>query len=236
MSRRGFLACLLGAALLVAGCGGDGATGGSASLWITRDRGADVVRTTTVDAGVTAMQALDREADVETRYGGRFVHSVDGLEGSLSDQRDWFWFVNGIEGDRSATDYRLRPGDVLWWDLRSWGTRMREPVVVGAFPEPFLHGFAGRRRPAAVRYEAPRLAPAARAVARLIRAESVAPAGAAVPADANVFVLAEGRRRFEAEPRSSGAGAGDPVRFVFAGDGRRLARNPAMYRYRYRVP
>ena len=29
---------------------------------------------------------------------------------------------------------------------------MREPVVVGAFPEPFLHGYAGKVRPVAIRY------------------------------------------------------------------------------------
>ena len=236
MSRERLLVWLAAAVVLVAGCGGEAATSGSASLWVTRDRGTEVLLTTSVGAGLTAMQALDREADVETRYGGRFVHAVDGLEGSLAAQRDWFWFVNGIEGDRSATEYRLRPGDVLWWDLRSWRGRMRQPVVVGAFPEPFLHGFGGRRRPAAVRYEAPRLAAGARAIARRIRADSVAPASTAVAEDANLFLVTTGRPRFAAEPRSTAAAAGDPVRFLFAGDARRLAREPGMYRFRYSVP
>ena len=35
-----------------------------------------------------------------TRYGGRFLQSIDGIYGSLTGQRDWFFFVNGIEGDR----------------------------------------------------------------------------------------------------------------------------------------
>ena len=92
-------------------------------------------------------------ADVDDAYGGRFVQSIDGVEGDVSKQRDWFWFLNGIEADRSAADYRLRPGDVEWWDFRSWRGEMREPVVVGAFPEPFLHGYGGPPRPVAVRYE-----------------------------------------------------------------------------------
>ena len=66
-------------------------------------------------------------------------------------QRDWFWFVNGIEGDRSAAEYRAAAGDVAWWDYRAWARAERAPVVVGAFPEPFLHGWNGEARPAAVR-------------------------------------------------------------------------------------
>jgi hypothetical protein len=32
--------------------------------------------------------------------------------------------------------------DVLWWDYRHWtGATMHIPVVLGAYPEPFLHGF-----------------------------------------------------------------------------------------------
>ena len=73
------------------------------------------------------------------------MQSIEGVEGDVSKQRDWFWFLNGIEADQSAADYRLRPGDVEWWDFRSWQDEMREPVVVGAFPEPFLHGYGGRR-------------------------------------------------------------------------------------------
>ena len=233
MSARAAALCSL--VFLLAGCGGEEGNG-RASLWVTRDRGAEVLLVREVPAALTAMQALDREADIETRYGGRFVHAVDGLEGSLSAQRDWFWFVNGIEGDRSATEYRLRAGDVVWWDLRSWRGRMRESVVVGAFPEPFVHGFGGRRRHAAVRYQAARLAAGARAIARVIGADSVAPARIVARRDANVFLVANGPPRFFAEPRSPAGAAGDPVRFVFAGDARRLAREPGTYRYRYRVP
>ena len=93
------------------------------------------------------MRALAAEADVETRYGGRYVQSVNGIEGSLGEQRDWFWFVNGYEGDRSAASYRLRDGDVAWLDYRAWEREGEARVVVGAFPEPFLHGYEGKTRP-----------------------------------------------------------------------------------------
>jgi hypothetical protein len=103
-----------------------------------------------VPAGLNAIAALDKEADVETRYGGRFIQSVNGIEGSLTEQRDWFYFVNGIEPDVGGAEVKLRPGDVVWWDYREWGGEEEPPVVVGAFPEPFLHGWDGKRRPAEV--------------------------------------------------------------------------------------
>lgn len=125
-------------ALAVTGCGGE-SEHGTATLWVTRDRGTQLVYSGTVPAGLTAMQALDRKLDITTRYGGRFVQSIHGVEGSLTNRRDWFYFVNGIEGDRSAAEVKLRNGDVEWWDYRSWqGSAMSVPLVVGAYPQPFL--------------------------------------------------------------------------------------------------
>jgi hypothetical protein len=230
------LAVLALAGLVAAGCGGGSGREGKAALWVTRDRGAHALLIRTVAAGQTAMQALEDEAEVETRYGGRFVQSIDGVEGSVSARRDWFYFVNGFEGDRSAAEYRLRPGDVEWWDFRSWAGRMQEPVVVGAFPEPFLHGYGGRRRPAAVRYTARSLLAGARAIARAIRAVSLAHASTPVARDANLFLVVSGRPRLVAAPRFSGFRAGDPVKFTFAGNARRLARHPELVRRRYRWP
>ena len=100
MIRRALSALVV--LVLLAGCGGAGGEEGTAQLWVTRDRGAELLVEAEVDAGQTLMRALAAEAEVETRYGGRYVQSVNGIEGSLDDQRDWFWFVNGYEGDRSA--------------------------------------------------------------------------------------------------------------------------------------
>jgi hypothetical protein len=128
-------------ALALTGCGGE-RTSGRATLWVTREAGARVLYTGRVPAGLNAIQALERARKVTTRYGGRYVQSIDGVAGSLSSQHDWFLFVNGIESDTGGADVRLRPGDVEWWDYRSWaGSGMTVPVVAGAFPEPFLHGF-----------------------------------------------------------------------------------------------
>jgi hypothetical protein len=216
------LAALLLALGLLAGCGEESTGEGAARLWITRDRGSEVVLTTTVPAGISAMEALRRKADVETRYGGRFVQAIDGVEGSLADQHDWFFYVNGYEADRGATDYRLHDGDVLWFDHRSWGTEQRVPIVVGAFPEPFLHGFDGRRRPAVVDAAETKTA---RRLAKLVRGSLNGPVDGA-----NRLVLVGGSG-FRA--RLSGA-PGDPVVFELGVDAaRRLARDPTLARFRY---
>jgi hypothetical protein len=109
------LASLLVITLALAGCGG---SGGSATLKVTRDHGRQVLLTATVPAGLTAMQALQRKAEVKTSYGGRFVDSINGV--SSAPRRDWFYFVNGKLGDRSAAEVRLHAGDVELWDYRRW--------------------------------------------------------------------------------------------------------------------
>jgi hypothetical protein len=210
--RRGLAA--LAALILLAGCAGAGGEEGTATLWVTRDRGAEVLLDVQVDAGQTLMRALASKVDVETRYGGRYVQSIEGLSGSLENQRDWFWFVNGYEGDRSASAYRLRDGDVAWLDYRGWQREGEARVVVGAFPEPFLHGYDGKTRPAAVRFEGSR--DRATRLARRIGADSIEPLGTPVPKGANVLELRSGAPAATAELLGETAGA--PVRFVIRGD------------------
>jgi hypothetical protein len=91
-------------------------------------------------ASETVIRFLDREADVTTRYGGGFVHSIDGVAGEIDDGRtsDWFFFVNGIESPVGSAEREVRGGDRIWWDYRDWTNAMRAPAVVGSFPEPFL--------------------------------------------------------------------------------------------------
>ena len=134
---------LLLLALALAGCGGSerGRGHGTATLWVTRDRGAHVVFSGNVPAGLNAIQTVERKLKVTTRYGGRYVQSIDGVEGSLAAQRDWFYYVDGIEGNRSAAEVRLHAGDVLWWDYRHWTPATQDiPAVAGAYPHPFADG------------------------------------------------------------------------------------------------
>ncbi|MSO41445.1 MAG: DUF4430 domain-containing protein [Solirubrobacterales bacterium] len=140
------LACAMAAAACGLGPGGDE---GVAEVTVTRDYGAEVLADESPDlkGSDNVMRALDRSADVETRYGGRFVQSIDGLGGGQTGGRlyDWFFYVNGIEAPRGAADFDLSAGDRVWWDFHDWTDAMRVPAVVGSWPEPFVNGFDGRR-------------------------------------------------------------------------------------------
>ena len=227
-------------ALAVAGCGGsgsaNGSAGGVATIWVTKDRGTTLVQQGTVPAGQTLLRGLRSIAGVETRYGGRFVQSIYGISGDASAHRDWFWFVNGLLGNTSAAQYRLHAGDIAWWDYRDWGKDFKTEVVVGAFPEPFLHGYDGHVRPAAVRF-APTLLAEARRVASLIHATSVAPLGKPVASSANVFELVTGKSRFTAALRTPGTGPTSPVIFTYSGRvGDLLPGGPRPFLMTFSVP
>ena len=137
----------------LAGCGfgeGDEQDGG-ASVRVTRDFGheqlaADELETVREDE--TVMRLLQERHEVETRFGGKFVESIDGVEGSGGGgTRDWFYFVNGALADRGAADWEVDAGDVIQWDNRDWSATQRIPAIVGAYPEPFRSGTEGERLP-----------------------------------------------------------------------------------------
>ncbi len=219
------------AVAVLAGCGGE--KGGTATLWITRDLGAHVILQRNVPAGLTAMQALDRIAAIKTRYAGRFVQSIDGIDGSIAAQSDWFYFINGYEADRSAAEYRLRNGDVEWWDFRSWRTRMHEPIVVGAFPEPFLHGYEGRTLPARVVFSRDSQRPTAERLARLLGGRATRSGNAVSNQKVNSLVLVPGKK--SSLSAAGGAAPGDPVVFTFSGNPELLLRGVPFGRFHYQV-
>jgi Domain of unknown function (DUF4430) len=171
------LLCALLTALLLAGCGlGEGEEReGGAQLRVTRDFGHSRLggaRLDTLREDQTVMRFLRSEFDVDTRFGGRFVQAIDGLEGGgPTGGRDWFFWVNGVESEVGAGEYELSPGDRVQWDYRRWGAAMRVPAIVGAFPEPFLNGLEGERRPVRLECEDARSDPCRHAERMLSRVE-----------------------------------------------------------------
>jgi hypothetical protein len=143
----------LACAAAVAGCGfGAGPSSpGTATLTVTRGYGSRTLLQAT-DTGPpsseTVIRFLDDEADIETRYGGGFVQSIDGLAGTGSS--DWFFYVNGIESPVGAADVHVEGGDRIWWDYRNWSATMSVPAVVGSWPEPFAQASAERPHPVRV--------------------------------------------------------------------------------------
>jgi Domain of unknown function (DUF4430) len=143
-------------ALAAVGCGlGPGKGLGDVELTVTRDYGTVPVlhrELGDVTESDTVMRALERNAEITTRYGGDFVQSIGGVEAeeTASTARDWFFYVNGVESTVGAADYPLHGGEAIWWDYRDWGAAMRVPAVVGSWPQPFLDGYDGRKHPVVV--------------------------------------------------------------------------------------
>jgi hypothetical protein len=138
------------AVAILSGCGlgaGHGTT--DVSVTVTRDFGSVSVGSATdprVAGSQTVMRMLERSFRVGTRYGGGFVESINGLAGD-SAQRDWFYYVNGVQAPVGAAGTVVHRGDRIWWDLHDWSATQSVPAIVGSFPEPFVHGTGGRRLP-----------------------------------------------------------------------------------------
>ena len=171
MSARTALAALA-AALALGGCGiGAGSTPDApVALTVTRDFGSTPL-VDTPDAKIagadTIMRVLQRNTTVQTRFGGQFVQSINGVRGGRRDGRpvDWFIYVNGILTDQGAGAIEVHGGDRIWWDHHDWGVTPDSRAVVGSFPEPFLHGSDGKRLPVRVECADPN-APACSRVAK----------------------------------------------------------------------
>ncbi len=158
--RRGtaVVGALLCAALATAGCGlGPGAGVGDVQLTVTREYGAVPVLSSAVGANEsdTVMRVLEGEAEIGTRYGGGYVHSIDGVaEGQRDgDPYDWFFYVDGVESPVGAAESEVEGGERIWWDYRNWSATNHVPAVVGSWPAPFSDGIEGKRYPVAVRCE-----------------------------------------------------------------------------------
>ncbi len=247
IARRSLSTCLAVAALVaLSGCGlGAGAerSGAGVDLRVTRDFGHQVL--------------LDKDGlrirDVETRFGGGFVQSIDGLSGRGPDETDdWFFYVNGIEAKEGAADYEISPGDVIQWDRHDWSETANVPAIVGGFPQPFLDGLGGKRFPVRVECQDSESAPCEQ-VKQTLRDADVPANGASLGAPGNQNVArvvvadwATARqqptaRLIELGPRRSGVFArftdggdrlellaedGQPVRTVGAGAGLIAALRP----------
>ena len=119
-------------ALVLGGCGGGGGsetTKASSSTTVAADQAAILVTENCgqkvlvgkkpVEPGGTAMQALQRIAELKTAYGGKFVTGINGV-GPATKNDAWLFYLNGKMSQKGATEVKLAAGDVEWWDLHNY--------------------------------------------------------------------------------------------------------------------
>ncbi len=154
-SRGTAVASALAALLATAGCGlGAGAGVGEVELTVTREFGAVPMlqRSLRANESDTVMRVLEGNAEISTRYGGGFVHAIEGVEEAerVGHPYDWFFYVDGVESPVGAAEYALEGGERIWWDYRDWLAVNHVPAVVGSWPAPFVGGYEGEPHPVAV--------------------------------------------------------------------------------------
>jgi Domain of unknown function (DUF4430) len=149
------LLLLGGAAIVAAGCGlGAGAGVGTVDLTVTREFGATKMSESSGEANEsdTVMRFLEGEDEIETRYGGGYVKSIDGVSESEHGGHpyDWFFYVNGVESPIGAAEVSLQGGERVWWDNHDWSATEHIPAVIGSWPAPFTTGWEGHEPVVAV--------------------------------------------------------------------------------------
>ena len=208
---------------MLIGCGDAvGGSTGDVSVAVTRDFGERPLVSSPpvgIRGSTKLLEVVDRVVD--EREGSGAITSIDGVSGP------WRLFVNGVRVANAGTA-EVRPGDRIWIDLPESAT-VRVPAVVGAFPEPFLHGIAGKRIPTRVECADPS-SPACDLVARRLGDLGVVAARGGIGAGVNdetirvlVGTWSELRAtRAEATVRMDGGPARSGVFARFDGGGRNL--------------
>ena len=190
---------VLTALTALTGCGPSRRTGGDEmALTVTRDYG----RTDFIALAHERVPEQGGLARILQRYPN--PHDTETL------------FVNGILADEPAARLKVHGGDRIWLDQNDRGIAPEIPAVVGAFPEPFVHGSDGKRLPARVECENPRAGACAAVAEKLVSLGVVA--GRSIisrsAADATLRILVGPWKRLrgrdleadslDAGPRSSG--------------------------------
>ena len=146
--------------LAILPCGCQSQTSGEIAVRviITQDFGNELLLDEPVilNSGVNALDALERVAKVETKYGGGFIEAINGVRSQYSQttvKKDWFFYMNGMSANVGLMNYELSEGDVEHWDFHDWSFHAFIPAIIGDFPQPFVGGYQGKNLPTIVVYD-----------------------------------------------------------------------------------
>ncbi len=167
--RGGGLLALGLVGLALTGCGGTDRGTGARVLVTDRFGEVQVLdrRDVPVEDGDHVLDVLRRATDVRSDRTGDVTQIGDR---AATGQRRWRFLINGVPAEtgalddtqptneqrptdrQTASEAPIHDGDTVWFDRADLGDP-RRPVAtpprgaVGLFPEPFVHGFEGKRWP-----------------------------------------------------------------------------------------
>lgn len=120
-------------------------------LWITQSFGSQklsIQEISPLPEARNTIAVLQSATKVKTSSRDTFIESIQGV--ASTDSAFWFFYVNGTLAPVGGASYIPRPGDVIWWDHHPWKEEGDLSAFIGAFPDPFLHGYDGKPRPTVI--------------------------------------------------------------------------------------
>jgi hypothetical protein len=126
------------------------------TITITKDFGKEFLleETITVAPDISALEASKQVAEIETKYGGGFVSSINNVSSSYPKaQYDWFFYVNGFLSKTGASNYMMMNGDSIVWDYHRWDVSQFQSAILGSYPKYLTNGYSGEVTTTIIAYE-----------------------------------------------------------------------------------
>src|SRR4030043_1351019 len=126
------------------------------TIIVTKDFGKELLleKTITVAPDISALEASKQVAEIETKYGGGFVSSINNVSSSYPNtQYDWFFYVNGFLSKKGASNYMIMNGDSITWDYHRWDVSQFQSAILGSYPKYLTNGYSGEISATIIAYE-----------------------------------------------------------------------------------
>ncbi|WP_455278536.1 DUF4430 domain-containing protein [[Eubacterium] cellulosolvens] len=126
------------------------------TITITKYFGKELLLEETIPVAqdISALEASKQIAEIETKYGGGFVSSINNVSSSYPNtQYDWFFYVNGFLSRTGASDYMVMNGDSIVWDYHRWDGSQFQSAILGSYPKYFTNGYSGEISVTIIAYE-----------------------------------------------------------------------------------
>jgi len=126
------------------------------TIIITKDFGKELLleKTITSPPDITALEASKQVAEIETKYGGGFVYSINNISSSYpKTQYDWFFYVNGFLSKTGASNYVIVNGDSIIWDYHRWDVSQFQSAILASYPKYLTNGYSGKIASTIIAYE-----------------------------------------------------------------------------------